>query len=114
MHLQNDEESQSANNPTYQDINRGLHAVAAHLHRYTSELKSIDDTIDAIFQYHRKILNPEGLALGGAFQKIEDNLYHIASQLKAVKDFEEELEKKIQNSLALVKPPKQNDLKPSH
>jgi len=39
------------------------------------------------------------------FGRVENGLIQITSQVKAVKDFEVELEKKIQTSLALVGSP---------
>ena len=93
--LQDDQATQPS---PHQEINRALHAIASHLHRYTSELISIDDTVDAIAKYHRLICPP-----GANFDRVEDGFHQVASQLKAAKDFELELEKKAQNSLALVR-----------
>ncbi len=76
--------------------------MAAHLHRYTSELTSIEDTIAAIGKYHAHVMGVESVEPSVAFNYIEQGLFQIASQLKAVQRFEQELEKKIQNSLALV------------
>lgn len=102
IRLQNDEEVQPATSIPLQDTNRALHAIAAHLHRYASELKSLDDTIAAMIKYHRLVWDYGSNTPGEAFQKVENGLHHIVSQLKAIKDFELELEKKIQNSLALL------------
>ena len=103
IRLQDDQATQTASTPYHQDVSRALHAIAAHLHRYTSELTSIEDTINAIVELHRSaLLSIESRSSGAAFERVEDGFDHIASQLKAAKDFELELEKKIQNSLALV------------
>ena len=96
--LQDDQATQFATTSPHQDINRALHAIASHLHRYTSELTSIEDTVNAIIKYH-SIICPQGVE----FERVEDGLHQVASQLKATKDFELELEKKTQNSLALVR-----------
>lgn len=55
-----------------------------------------------MIKYHRLVWDYGSNTPGEAFQKVESGLHHIVSQLKAIKDFELELEKKIQNSLALV------------
>lgn len=93
----------SANGMSHQDINRALHAMAAHLHRYTSELKSIDDTIALIMKHHELISKRSASTPSEAYERVESGLIQITSQVKAVKDFVVELEKKIQNSLALVR-----------
>lgn len=90
---------------SHQDINRALHAMAARLHRYSSELKSIDDTIAVIMKHHGLISKRSASTSSEAYERVESGLIHITSQVKAVKDFEVELEKKIQNSLALVRNP---------
>jgi len=79
--------------------------MAAHLHRYTSELKSIDDTIALITKHHGSIMRGGAKNPGEAFERVKSGLIQITSQVKAVKDFEVELEKKIQTSLALVSSP---------
>ncbi len=90
---------------SHQDINRALHAMAAHLHRYTSELKSIDDTIALIMKHHELVIKGSARKPSGAYERVESGLVQITSQVKAVIDFEVELEKKIQTSLALVSNP---------
>lgn len=100
--LQNDEEVQPADTMSHQDINRALHAMAAHLHRYTSELKSIDDTIVAVTKSHCLVMGVEDRTTNPTYDRVETGLQQITSQVKAVRDFEGELEKKIQTSLALV------------
>ena len=87
---------------SHQDINRALHAMAAHLHRYASELKSLDDKTAAIIEHYPLIIGHESRTSDMAFRVIEDGLNQIHSQIKAVIDFEIELEKKIKNNLALV------------
>ena len=77
--------------------------MAAHLHRYTSELRSIEDTIAMIVQSHRLVLGRRDDVPSQAFERVETGLRQITSQVKAIKDFEDELEKKVQTSLALVR-----------
>ena len=95
--LQDDQMTQLATTSPHQGINRALHAIASHLHRYTSKLSSIEDTANAIVKHHHTIRPP-----AANFERLTDGFHQVASQLKAAKDFELELEKKTQNSLALV------------
>jgi len=88
----------------YQDMNKALHAMAAHLHRYASELSSISSTVSHISMHHAYVYSKRSLTSRNEteFDKLEQNLNQILSQLQAVQNFEGELEKKIQNILALV------------
>jgi hypothetical protein len=76
--------------------------MAAHLHRYASELISTDDTIQNLMTWHLYIHKKHPSDNDTEFQVIEQNFSQVASQLKAIINFEQELEKKIQNILALV------------
>ena len=76
--------------------------MAAHLHRYASELKSLKDTTAMIIEHHLVITGHESNNSDKAFRVIEDGLNQVQSQMKSVIDFEIELEKKIKNNLALV------------
>lgn len=87
---------------SHQTINRSLHAMAAHLHRYGCELKSLKDTTATIIEHHSLITGHEPCTSEKAFRVIEDGLNQVQSQIKSIIDFEIELEKKIKNSLALV------------
>ena len=100
--LQNDGETQATASTSHQEINRALHAMAAHLHRYASELKSLSDTMTAITRTHPLIKSRQPQVSNEAIRMIEDGLSQIHSQIMAVIDFEVELEKKIKNNLALV------------
>ncbi|KAH6696453.1 hypothetical protein BKA61DRAFT_637246 [Leptodontidium sp. MPI-SDFR-AT-0119] len=71
------------------DISKALHSMAARLIRYCSELKSIATIVDSLTAHHRKIYP-------------EDGFWQVATQLRSIKDFAEELEKKTQNILALL------------
>ena len=66
-------------------------------------MTSIEDTIAAISKYHAMVMSTDTEERSLAFNCIEQSLCQIASQLKAIQHFEQELEKKIQNGLALVK-----------
>ena len=76
--------------------------MAAHLHRYSSELKSMEDTIAAVAEFHRSLVDIKDGIPYETSQRVQTELLQLLSQFKAIKDFEEELEKKIQTSLALV------------
>lgn len=102
IRLQNEEEAQSAASMSHQDINRALHAMAAHLHRYASELQSLQDTTAAVIEKHPLVTGHDPQTPEKAFQVIEDDLNQTQSQIKAIIDFEIELEKKIKDNLALV------------
>ena len=84
---------------TQQNISKELHTMAAHLHRYTSELASIEDTIAAISKHHTVPKGDESQSTAG---RVVDGIQQIFSQLKAVQNFRCELDKKAQNALALV------------
>lgn len=86
---------------------QALHSMAAHLHRYASELQSLDDTVSDIKARHSLFTDPayhnsahaaiEVLGCGVQF-----SLEEISHQLSVVKSLRSELESKIQNILALV------------
>lgn len=86
----------------YSIVSRALHSIAAHLHRYGSELSSTQDTLEDVIKHHKNYQD--------AFppQNITRNQtkYHyfnqIASHLKQVKTSLQELEVKLQNIMALV------------
>ena len=63
--------------------------------------------MNAIVKLHQSdFLNPAIRSSGTAFRRVEDGFDHVASQLKAAKNSVLALEKKIENSLALVDPKK--------
>lgn len=86
----------------HQELNKVLHAMAAHLHRYASELTSTEFTIENLETWHRYIHEKHPSDNEGEYQEIEQNFSQVASQLQSIMCFEQELEKKIQNILALV------------
>jgi hypothetical protein len=49
--LRND--AQQEINPNFlEELNKALHALAAHPHQYACELKSLDETLSAMMKYH--------------------------------------------------------------
>lgn len=81
-------------------MNRALHSVAAHLHRYGSELKAIQDNLTDIVQIYRNFRDAQHDA--GPENGSLSSFDQIATQVKQVKAFRWELEVKLQNILALV------------
>lgn len=82
-------------------MNRALHAMSAHLHRYGSELLSIEDTLVDIAQRQEQIVGVAENGVG-SIAKIELSLVEARGQVKAADTLRVELERKIQNILALV------------
>ena len=82
--------------------------MAAHLHRYGSELGWFEDIVADISAHHERFFrSQQGEASDGASsagQRLCVGLVQIASQLKAVNTFRQELQLKTQNILALVSP----------
>ena len=76
--------------------------MAAHLHRYAAELRSFGEIVSDIRSHHKSIFGQTQDMPMHLFDRVETGLYQVASQLQSVKSFELELEKKVQNILALV------------
>ncbi|KAI9732297.1 MAG: hypothetical protein M1834_001504 [Cirrosporium novae-zelandiae] len=85
-------------------LNRALHAVAAHLHRYNTELESMQETLLDIIKRHQKYTGMNCLQKCSQekFGTMSDDLEHIASHLKQIRAFLQELMDKVQNNLALI------------
>lgn len=82
-----------------------LHSIAAHLHRYSSELDSLSYILEDIV-CHRKALeiNRRTSPVDEAnFMQICRSFAQLASHLRQAKSFVQELEQKLQNILALVR-----------
>lgn len=92
--LQEEMDDESAKNASYNDISKALHAMAAHVHRYRTELDSLEDTGSEIERFFAATHGQDSPSLVGIGQ--------VKSQLKATNAFVREQEKKIQNILALV------------
>ena len=91
--LQEDIDDGSAANAFYNEISKALHAMAAHVHRYGTELDSLEDTSSELTRI---------LASDGRDSTSLMGIEQVRSQLKATNAFVREQEKKIQNILALV------------
>jgi hypothetical protein len=80
--------------------------MAAHLHRYGSELGWFEDIVSDISKHHEQFFKDVPSKSGDtrtlAGQRLSIGLVQIASQLKAVNTFRQELQHKTQNILALV------------
>jgi hypothetical protein len=91
------------------EINKALHTMTAHLHRYGSELGWLQDIVSDISAHHasyhedrtahREVVK---ISAGG---RVSLGLRQVGSQLKAVTSFRQELENKTRNILALVSLP---------
>lgn len=78
-------------------VNRALHSIAAHLHRFRSELSSTEGIILELNTQYAAILE------GDDADKAARGFNQVLSQMQATSRFVKELEKKIQNILALVR-----------
>ncbi|KAL9131757.1 MAG: hypothetical protein Q9217_000362 [Psora testacea] len=85
----------------YGDMNRALHAMSAHLHRYGSELSSTEDTISDLIIRHGKVFGTVTDAASSVAQ-IEVSLAEAKGQVRAAETIRLELEQKTQNILALL------------
>jgi len=92
--LQEDIKDGSATNAFYNEISKALHAMAAHVHRYGTELDSLKDTSSELARVLATDANDSASLMG---------IEQVKSQLKATNAFVREQEKKIQNILALVR-----------
>lgn len=89
----------------HEDLNKILHAMASHLHRYASKLTSLQETLSEIIAHHQTFFGKAGRSSNDSqFHRIEDGLHQVSLQLRPIKDFEHELEKKLETILALVRP----------
>lgn len=90
-------------------INKALHIMAAHLHRYSSELERLEDIVCELLSRHEKSMSliempsdDSSVALPQEWHRAKLGFEQIMSQLKAIRSFAKELESKITNILALV------------
>ena len=100
--LQEEIDSEAKATNTYSVVNRALHSVAAHLHRYGSELKAIQDTLADIMHAYREFGKSRHEDYANAEKLSHTSFDQITTQVKQVKAFRWELEVKLQNILALV------------
>lgn len=90
----------------FQNINKGLHSIAAHMHRYQSELKSLEGAVRDLSTHYDSLESTAGRENEANTQKSEENtrgFKQILSQVEACHELANELEKKTQNILALVR-----------
>lgn len=80
-------------------LNRALHSIDAHLHRYRSELSSMEGITLDLASHYATICD------GDTANKVSQDFSQVLSQIQATSTFAKELEKKIQNILALVNSP---------
>lgn len=97
-----------------QTLNKTLHTMAAHLHRYGSELGTIADIVDHVEKRFEETtvlassseddaLNDTGdIIPRRGRQRTRSPIDQVRSQLKDIDTFRQELERKTQNILALV------------
>lgn len=76
--------------------------MVAHLHRYASEMKSLDEITQMIIDHHPWTKRQKSDPVDAEFQVVNDTLRQVHSQIRSIVDFRVELEKKIANCLALV------------
>lgn len=94
-----------------QGINKGLHSIAAHLHRYQSELKALEATVTDLSTHHDYVECIEGSeGDSGESENGTRGFSQVLSQIEACHDFATELEKKAQNILALVNTSRRENL----
>lgn len=90
--------------------NKALHIMAAHLHRYSSELERLENILRELQSWHdnlssvtdankRDEVDDDYLQ---AWRRVKLAYAQILSQLRATRAFGKELENKIDNILALV------------
>lgn len=91
----------TSSSTVYADMNRALHAMSAHLHRYGSELLSMEDTISDLIIRHRNAFSTSTNPVDSV-AKIEASLAEAKGQVKAAETMRLELGQKTQNILALL------------
>ncbi|KAF2250075.1 hypothetical protein BU26DRAFT_518529 [Trematosphaeria pertusa] len=94
------QEEMGSNKDTSDDVsarlNRALHSIDAHLHRYRSELSSMEGITLDLASHYATICD------GDTANKVSQDFSQVLSQIQATSTFAKELEKKIQNILALL------------
>ncbi|KAL8725462.1 MAG: hypothetical protein Q9181_006413 [Wetmoreana brouardii] len=84
----------SSTNTFYNEGSKALHAMAAHIQRYGTELDSLEDTTAELAKWFDVLQRPNSAFL--------TSIEQVRSQLKATNAFVKEQEKKTQNILALL------------
>ena len=94
-------------------MNRSLHCMAAHLHRYGSELECLAGTIEDIEWYNKEFDTDfvnAGIRSLHALGQFLRSFGEITAQMKAISSFRDEMQQKIDNILALVMSPSELDV----
>ncbi|KAF2466885.1 uncharacterized protein BDR25DRAFT_327593 [Lindgomyces ingoldianus] len=90
---------------TNAEINQSLHCMAAHLHRYGSELRSLSEIISDIKSYNEAfdaVFIAHGVRSADTLIRAVKELDQAASHAAAISTFRDELQHKIDNILALL------------
>lgn len=84
--------------------------MAAHLHRYGSELSRFEEIVVDIASHHKQFLRDkrrspcDDIVVSPTSDRLSVDIAQVASQLKTVNKFRVELENKAHNILDLVGP----------
>ncbi|EXJ80934.1 hypothetical protein A1O3_07222 [Capronia epimyces CBS 606.96] len=94
---------------TYSLVNQALHAIAAHLQRYNSELSSVRDTLHALQDYEKRCRDScemnsssDSTATTHTDFDTSSTFGQLTTHLMQVHTFQHELSDKLQNILALL------------
>ncbi|VUC25168.1 unnamed protein product [Clonostachys rosea] len=88
---------------TLTKLSRALHSISAHLHRYLSEIKSLQGIVTDLTDFYESMYSDkEGGAEDEELEKANRGFQQVLSQIEASLDFATELEKKTQNILDLL------------
>jgi hypothetical protein len=87
------------------DINTSLHIMAAHLHRYKSELQRVEFILSELLSSKFDTTSAAGEGAAASTSATDrDSLKgeQLISQFNAIVSFADEMERKVQNILTLV------------
>ncbi|KAF2659690.1 hypothetical protein K491DRAFT_689038 [Lophiostoma macrostomum CBS 122681] len=87
------------------ETSRGLHCMAAHLHRYSSEITLLSDTVQDIKTYntdsHAQLVK-HGIRSSDSLEFITRSIDQISAHLSSISYFRAELQLKTDNVLSLL------------
>lgn len=87
------------------EINNAVHTMAAHVHRYKAEMEVLEDLATDLANTHKTFCTASTCSLEHgttAFSSYLVSLALVTSDVKALRKFIEELERKTQTVIALV------------
>ncbi|CAH0051067.1 unnamed protein product [Clonostachys solani] len=87
---------------TLTKLNRALHSISAHLHRYISELNSLKAITNDLIKFYASIYSSSESLSGEDLAQLTLGFDQVLSQVEASLDFALELEKKTKNILDLL------------